>query len=284
MLYGQVLAGVGPGLTLLKATGAGTFLSAHGGSPPYPVNQPGFQITGFTLNLENVGPFSVGIDFGDGSDFYIDQVRVSAADPMPATTVPIWEINRFGWTEKAFVRVQIFNPPVGSAGYIIDRVPSARWSHMYSWHEIHVSVNGPGCGVQLANGAFVQNARMFKIYGNFFQTSSDPVNNQVPLQWCLDVSGFDGGTHYSYIAQSPVQIGVETDVGGGTGNNVTQWQTIKFGPNASNKMIDCWGQLVFLDTNGWYPSDVQNGQLAFGGVIHGDGHLTTANTAPSGWL
>jgi hypothetical protein len=38
---------------------------------------------------------------------------------------------------------------------------------MYSLHEIHISLSGPTCGVQLANGAFVQNARMFKIYGTF---------------------------------------------------------------------------------------------------------------------
>jgi len=82
-----------------------------------------------------------------------------------------------------------------------------------------------------------------------------------------------------------VQIGVETDQGSGS---ATQWQTIKFGTNPSNKMIDCWGQLVFLDTTGWVNSDAvntaQNTQFTFGGVIHGDSQLTGINKNPSGWL
>jgi hypothetical protein len=295
--YGGVLAGAGPGVTLINAVGAGTFIYSHSPTPaPYPYNVPAAQITGFTLDLSAITGSSVGIDFGDGSDFHLDQIRVTSQNPMPAGTIPVWEVNRIAWTEKALVRVQVYNPPAGtastggSAGYVIDQV-SGDGSHMYSWHEIHVSVKGPGCGVQVTNGSFVQNARLFKVYGNFFQSSANPTDsNGNPLQWCLNISGNSGSGAgaYSRISTSHVEIGVETDTGSGT---ATTWQTIKFGSPASNqnRMLDNHGQLTFLNGNGgpWSASNAvgpSSGNLTFGGVITGDSALTGANSAPSGWL
>jgi hypothetical protein len=284
--YGAVLAGAGPGVTLINAVGSGTFIYAHGGDAPYPDNQPASQITGFTLDLSSITTAypNVGIDFGDGSDFYLDQIRVTAENPMPAGTIPIWEINRNSWTEKSFVRVQVYNPPAGSAGYVIDQV-SGDSSHMYSWHEIHILVNGPGCGVQLTNGAYVQNARMFKIYGNFFQSSENPTTDGIPDQWCLGISG-SGGGDYSRISDSHVEIGVETDKS--SNGTATQWQTINFGSpsSADNRMLDDYGQLTFLNGGGgkWSASNAVSGNLTFGGVIDGDSGLSNVNSAPSGWI
>jgi hypothetical protein len=76
---------------------------------------------------------------------------------------------------------------------------------------------------------------------------------------------------------------VETDKGR---DNVTQWQTIRFGNptvNGNTLMTDYCGQLVFLNTTGWVNSDAPSGQFTFGGVIHGDSQLTTVNkTHPDG--
>jgi hypothetical protein len=118
-----------------------------------------------------------------------------------------------------------------------------------------------------------------------FRTSINPKRTDgTPNQWCLDISGNDGAPgNYSQIVDSPVQIGVETDKGR---DNVTQWQTIRFGNptvNGNTLMTDCWGQLVFLNTTGWVNSGAPSGQFTFGGVIHGDSQLTTVNkTHPDG--
>jgi hypothetical protein len=247
--------------------GKGIGISMHGGGVPYPPNVLGGKITDLVVDGTSAGDGAVGIDFGDGDDITIDNVRV--ANFTGTGSIGIREINRAGYTEKSRIRVQLFNNTIG---YVFkDTGSPVTHSHWYSSHDLHFNAYSGQNGVQFLSGSGIHNAQDFRIRGNF-NTTTPGGGAGSGTGVVLDFSASTGHVDTSFVV-----IAVEID--GPTGNY--GWQTIKFGANGA--MLGNVGKISFTSGQTTFAqSDVAQGQFSFAGSINGDSNLTTNNNPAPG--
>lgn len=263
------------GAIIQPQAGGFSAVSMHSGfAAPYPDELPagGIRDGNIEGTVASAAANAVGLDWGDGSDYQIDRVRVT--DFKGAGGIGIWEVNRFAWTEKAHVSAQCYN---NTQQYQIDSVGGVQ-SHMYGYHDVHCNTQDGQAVILLINGAFVQNARRFGFYGNCYSAGHGAPQTAVPL---LSLSGQDGAGNWSRISNSALFLQFETD---NTPANPGLWQTIVAtdANPAHNRMLGNYGMCTFLGAN-FVNTGLAAGQFTFAGPINGDSALIAVNQPPPGF-
>jgi hypothetical protein len=270
---GGYLGGNGGGAHQVYYLGTGNAIYMHGGNNPYPQNQLGGRIENLIVDGTLAGTGAVGIDFGDGDNLTLRNVRV--ANFTSAGAIGIREVNRFGYTEKSRVWVQLFNNNIGYT--FNDNGGGTTHSHWYSTHDLHFNAYAGQNGVQFIGGSGIRNAQEFRIRGNFNTTTPSGAGGPAGTGIVLDFSQGGGSGH---IDSSDVHIGCEIDFAGNWG-----WQTIKFGPLINGTgMLNNTGKIIFSNgPSNFQTSDVVQGQFSFAGSIGGEPALAANNNPPAGW-
>jgi hypothetical protein len=280
--FDQRIVGDGSGSRITYSGSGDAIRQYNTASPPYPSNVFAGGLEDIVIDGGTVGAGACGLHIGDGSDYYLNRVRISNFNSSGCIGLHL--DNTTGWTEKMTASVQLYNNTTAVVFDYNPTVSKTTQSFMYNDFDFHIdakqytTAQGTQSGQQgitMLNGAFIRNARL-KVRGNFFFDQNN--NSSFSGVSCLDISGTG-----CVLTESYLDIAVETDYDFNPPPPTPQqmgWQTIKLGPN---NMKNNNGRLIFSDP-GWRNSDatLASGQFALNGLIEGDPNLVAANNYDPG--
>lgn len=241
----------------------------HGGAPAYSEFVPAGGIYDGLIVGSSAGTGVWGLHYGDGSDYYIRNVRVSNFNAGGGGAVR--EANVNGWTEKVFAQFHTYDSTVG---FQIDSLLNQnKPSHEYNTWNVHCSINKTQTGIVVAGQPLFSGCRLYTV-GNCF-TGGGTSGSNPPAY--LDLSDTTNGP--ITISDTEIVLQVET-----TNSGTYNWMTIKTG--GTGKFNRCHGMIRFAFTNGnWVISDVTSGNFSFRGMVYEFGQtggLLAQQTAPPG--
>lgn len=274
---GVNLIGGGPTSTILKYSGTGPCVYAHGAQQGGSnIQGVGTKLAGFLVDGAACPPGAQvsGVDAGDQYSLILEDITVqnftssgttSSTGAYPLGAVGVNWANYFTLTEKCYMRrVTINNCGTPSTGpgsapntgggaalqcYTAGAAVNA--SRMYSEIDIHINQQPGQNGLVIARQGHLMNGR-FIMRGNMNNTPGGVLNGSAAI--VIGVSAGGGGAQAGHIQRMFLDVHVETD---GAAGGTSQPFSIYAGANADNTVNKCWGRLQFLD-------GVQNSNLAVG--------------------
>jgi hypothetical protein len=230
----------------------------------------------------------IGIDCGDGwggriDHVYVDNFSGTAGTIGTSGTGGTGQVNgSIGWyinNEYYFTEKWNFTNchARGNTNNIVmdSTVGVNDISHGYNYFDFHMHTVVGAHGLVIKSGVNVYHSQLFLRGNNDAATGTTaPVISLIGS----DTSG--GGTDYSQIVQSHINICFETN----SGSNGPVSIHFASPSSTGNQIVNCYG--IISMTGAYQSANAATGCFSFGGVLQvsNDTTLSSVNVAPKGWL